>query len=70
MMLQLSVTYEQLRSARTVFGPRFQIFYTADGVFRAVALAEGFPFYMQFEADAAPATFAADFPAAMNVLSV
>jgi len=72
-MLRYTVTYDQFKNMRAVFGARFTVAYTmsddASGFF-AVASAEGQPFIFQHIADTRPATFPTDFPAAIRVQAI
>lgn len=71
--MRFRVTYEQMKSARTVLGNSFRLFYyedTGNSVFTMVAAGSGFSFFLIHDAGTRPATFATDFPASIPVAGI
>lgn len=70
-MLIVTVTYEQFRKIKDVFGARYKIFYTLDETgFVCVGAGEGYSFALQCISDTKPPTFDVDFPTALQVISI
>lgn len=70
-MLIITVDYEQFKKIKDVFGARYKVFYVLeDGFFVCTGAGEGYSFALQYTSDTKPTTFDADFPTALQVISL